>query len=250
MKAFFVILFLAMTSAGLAQDLADIRNKINYIINQKYLKMDSTGLSRLKGFRCECIEDLEVELEQNCFHVTDLNFDGKKDVIYSGPCPIYSDVNIYLNKGTGFKVAHRTVGDVVAIKRLGNRTKIYNLYDMCCSRGDHWLEEIVVEKDSAYVSDVIYYCEQTHISSDNTFLSVKVSGVLRETPEEDDAIKILPGDSEETVGNHILVLDEPRQAFRIRVDGQWALVLVNLSPGHSVIGWINLKQKDKKKSSE
>jgi hypothetical protein len=194
MKIGFTLLFFGLIGVSYGQTLAEIEKRLGLLDNHVELKYDTTGLSTLPKFEYFCDDHFEAyEFPENkskwdYYHVIDLNNDGLKDLLYSGPCLPYDQTGIFLNDGLSLKQIHSYPGQIISIEQKINGTIIETLKEFCCCDYFSDYVEVIIRNDSQVDKNEITFEGNTKIKLDKLVM-IKVIGVLRTSAELNDVKK-------------------------------------------------------------
>jgi hypothetical protein len=240
MKIWLTILALGAALASYGQMLQDIEKRLRLLENPpefKEFKYDTTGFSKLPPFKYFC--DDENENKWDYYHVIDLDNDGRKDLIYRGPCMPYSETAIFLNKGDSLDLVFSGAGHVVSIEKKLDKSVVQVLHWPCCCETSFGNYEIVIHKDSHVDKSLIIFEGNTKVTVDK-LKEIKVSGIVRSTDELNDTEKKRNCSDRIIKGNRLVEIKKPTNVFQLRQQGQWRLVLYTDDKKISWIGWIKV----------
>jgi hypothetical protein len=239
MKFGLTILLLAVVIAINAQTLTDIEKRLRLLGNKTGWTYDSAGLSKLPKLNYDCDDDNRSTWD--FYHVIDLNNDGLKDLIYSGPCHPYSQTDIFLNDGMTLRQIHDYPGELVSIDKKTDRTVINIFKEFCCC--DYYSDyiQVTIHNDSHIDKNQITFEGNTQIKVDK-LTEVKVKGILRTSPELNDKEKKDDCTDKIIKGNHLTYIDKLTTVFQITQSGQWLLILYPVDKMNSWIGWIKVDE--------
>jgi hypothetical protein len=238
MRLGLTIFLLVLSVASRSQTLSDTEERLRLLTNKEKWRFDTTGFSILPRFNHRC--DINNESPFDYYHVLDLNMDGKKDLIYSGPCNPYSQTTIFLNDGLKLKPIHDYPGLLVSIETKAD-SKSVNIFkeSIACDRFSE-LIQVTIFKDSRIETNQITFDATTKIQTE-TLSEIRVKGVLRTTPELDDKGKEDDCSGQAKKGNHLLYLDKLTSVIELKREGHWRLILYPMNRMNSWIGWISVE---------
>lgn len=243
MKLVLSITFLGLVIGLNAQTLKDIDRRLSYLNKSVPLTYDTTDFFTLPQVKYECDDHFEAfEFPENkksieFYHVVDLNNDGLKDLIYSGPCSPYYQTGIFLNDGKTLKLVYDYPGEVVSLEKLKDKTLINILKESCCC--DYYSDyiQVTIWNDSRVDKNQITFWSNTEINV-GMIGEIKIKGILRNSPEINDN-KIKDECSNSVMeGNHLTHIDKSTTVIQLNQFGQWKLILYNVDKENSYIGWI------------
>jgi hypothetical protein len=242
-KTILTIILLGLFTEMSGQSLDEIGQKIRLIKTPETITNDTTGLSQLPNSTMECDDHFkaydfpENKTKWDYYHVIDLNRDGLKDFIYSGPCLPYDQTLVYLHDGTRLKRVFEYAGQVVSIKQRKDRTTITLFKESCCCDYNSDLVEVIIHRDSRVEEKWITFFGNTEIKADKLEI-VKVNGILRTQPEEIDAEVKDSCTDQMLKGNHLRNIARTTDVIQLNMNGNWRLVLYTEDAKQSWIGWI------------
>ncbi|GCD76948.1 hypothetical protein JCM31826_04300 [Thermaurantimonas aggregans] len=243
MKLGLTIIFLGLVTGLNAQSLTDIEKRLRFLEKSAPLTYDTTGFSTLPKVKYLCDEHFDAyEFPENkktedYYHVVDLNNDGLKDLIYSGPCLPYDQTGIFLNDGKSLKLIHGYPGEVVSLEKSIDKTTINILKKSCCC--DYYSDyiQVTIWNDSRVDKHQITFFGNPEIKIDKV-TELKTKGVLRTSPEVNDIKKKDDCSDQIMEGNHLTRIDKITTVVQLSQSGQWKLVLYSVDKENSYIGWI------------
>jgi hypothetical protein len=235
MKFGVIILLVGFGIASNAQTLTDIEKRLRLLDNRVEWTYDTTGFSKLPKLEYDC--DGENENPWDYYHVVDLNNDGLKDLIYSGPCHPYSQTDIFLNNGQTLKQVHDYPGELISIEKKADGTVVNVFKEFCCC--DYYSDyiQLTIYNDSHVEKNQITFEGNTEVKFDR-LIELKVKGRLRTTPELNDKDHKDECTDQEIKGNHLAYIKNPTKVIQLKQSGQWRLVLYSVDKTNSWIGWI------------
>ncbi|NOS92106.1 MAG: hypothetical protein HOP30_09305 [Cyclobacteriaceae bacterium] len=254
MKTTILIFFLTLTIGSQCQSIENIKKRLQLLSDSSKIRSDTTGLSRLPRFTFFCTAEIiiteedrtektipsEIQDPWNYYSVIDLNNDGLNDLVYSGPCNPYDQTGILLNDGKSLQLIYDYPGVVISIVKGSTQTTIHSLYRPTGCYSNNELIEITIVKGKPPSINRIGYTVIPKLNLQN-LKNVKVQGVLRWSPKQDDVERKDECSDQRIKGNHLLNIDKPTEAIQLDQFGQWRLVLYKTSNHESIIGWIKRK---------
>jgi len=234
------ILIFVTTLTSYGQTLQEIEKRLKLLENPpefEEFKYDTTGFSKLPSFKYSC--DDENENRWDYYHVVDLNRDGRKDLIYRGPCMPYSETGIFLNRGDSLDLIFSEAGNVISIEQKNDRTIIQVLKSPCCCDEFYANDEIVIHHDSHVDLNHIIFKSNTKITLDK-LKEIKVAGIVRSIDELDDKEKKHMCFDQMIKGNHVTEIKKPTAVIQLSQHAQWRLILYPEDKKISWIGWIKM----------
>jgi hypothetical protein len=245
MRLAFTIFFFGLFGISYGQTISDIEKRLRLFDNQIVLKFDTTGLSTLPKFDYFCDDHFkaydfpESKNKWDYYHVIDLNNDGLKDLIYSGPCLPYPQTGIFLSDGVSLTRVHDYAGKVISIENKPGRTIINIFKEFCCCDYFSDYKEVIIRNDSHFDKNQISFEGNTQIKFDK-LREIKVKGVLRTSPELNDTEKKDDCSDQIIKGNHLAYIKKLTTVFQLNQSGQWRLILYPVDKFNSWIGWIKV----------
>ncbi len=228
--------FLPLTSC--AQTLADIGLRIKYLETGHQFKNDTAGLSLLPKLNYRCANEKKDHL--NYYHVADLNQDGLKDLIYSGPCSSKLQTGIFINTGTGFKKLYEYEGQIISVDKTAVTVVVNILKKSCCCEFYSQYIQISIDNKSQATKNVIVFNDKTSIRVASRLKKEKVVGTLRTSPQVNDAVK-RDACNNSIKGNQLTRIHEFKDVIQLNKAGAWWLVLYPENNERSWIGWMKLE---------
>ncbi len=236
MKYVLTILLTGLTVLAYGQTLTDVDRRLRLLEARVPFEHDTTGFSSLPKFDYFC--DNENQNTSDYYHVVDLNNDGLKDLIYSGPCMPYGQTGIFLNSGVSFRKIHNYPGEIVSIDKRPSKTIINILKVPCCC--DHYTEyiEVTVDDSSNVTKHIITFTKNTKLTLGSKLRAVTVVGTIRTSPVIDDVAK--KDDCRDVIirGNQLIRLTKFSNIIQLSRAGSWWLVLYPETKERSWIGWM------------
>ncbi len=238
MKLPFAILTTLVVNLSLGQSLEGLRNRLIILEKQPEFRMDTTGFSSLPKIEYGC--DNKNETPSEHYHVVDLNSDGRKDLLYSGPCKDAAQAAIFINTGKSLKKIYDNLGRIISIEKNGSKTSIHVYKE--ASRCDFFSQytEIVVNDKSEMTRHTIVFGARTKISVAGRLRQDKVVGTMRTTPDINDAVK-RDACNNTVRGNQLTRIHDFRDVVQINKSGPWWLVLYPETGDRAWIGWMKLE---------
>ncbi|MCZ8023634.1 MAG: hypothetical protein O9294_17855 [Cytophagales bacterium] len=243
MKHAITLIFLGLVVGLNAQSLTDIEMRLRFLEKSAPLTYDTTGFSVLPKFKYLCDEHFNAyefpdnKKTKDYYHVADLNNDGIKDLIYSGPCLPYDQTGIFLNDGKTLKQIHDYPGKVVSLEKSIDKTTINILKKSCCC--DYYSDyiQLTIWNDSRVEKNQITFWGNTEIKV-NKVKELKIKGTLRYSPDINDKKEKDDCSDQIQEGNHLAHINKLTKVFQLNQSGQWKLVLYAVDNENSYLGWI------------
>jgi len=237
------IIFLGLVAGLNAQILTDIEKRLSFLDKGIPLTYDTTDFPTLPKVKYLCDDHFDAfefpdnKKTKDYYHVVDLNNDGLKDLIYSGPCMPYDQTGIFLNDGKTLKLIHDYPGEVVSLEKVVDKTVINILKKSCCC--DYYSDyiQVTIWNDSRIDKNEITYWGNTEIKVDKV-TPFKIKGILRTSPEINDKKKKDDCSDQIIEGNHLAHINKLTTVVQLSQSGQWRLVLYEVDKDNSYIGWI------------
>ena len=233
MKHLIAIVFFLSSISLFSQDFNALKIRIGLLKTTSNFKVDSTGISKIQVPTYYC----DTKEPANNWHVQDLNNDGLKDLIYSGPCQPYHQTAIFLNSKKGFQLVSDLPGKIIAITNNTNGTEIHSYNPSCCCDYYSSLIKVTINNTSAVEESTISFHDKTIITASDKLYSKTISGILRSTPELDDVITKDPCTGEKVNGNVIGTV-ENEYVTVLNQEKNWLLVLIKQNDTYSNLGWV------------
>jgi hypothetical protein len=240
MKYLLTILVVGLAVHSHGQKLTELHQRLKFLEDRRDFQHDTTGFSTLPRFDNFC--DNDNSTESDYYHVADLNSDGIKDLIYSGPCKPYGQTRVFLNTGKSFKKAYSFPGQLVSLEDKSGVTVMNILKEACCC--DYYSEFIQVTIDGAsnVTKNIIAFAAKTKIKLNTKPKVVKVVGVIRTTPEVNDTNKKDSCRNQILKGNHVTRIHKFTDIIQLSEVGPWWLVLYQQNHERSWIGWMKMSK--------
>lgn len=238
MRLRFTILTTLLTTLSYGQSLDGLRTRLRILEKPSTFLNDTSGFSLLPKIDYGC--DGKNKKASDYYHVMDLNGDGRKDLIYSGPCKEATQTGIFLNTGKGFKKVYDNTGRVVLVEREGSETRI-NIFKEA-SKCDFFSQytEVVINEKNELRRNTIVFGAQTKITLAPRLKKDKVVGTMRTTPHINDVIK-RDACNNTIKGNQLMRISDFRDIVQINKVGPWWLVLYPETGDRAWIGWMKLE---------
>jgi hypothetical protein len=238
MRLPFTILITLLATLSYGQSLDGLRSRLKILEEPSGFRNDTTGFSSLPKIDYSC--DNQNKIPSDNYHVVDLNGDGLKDLIYSGPCKNVTQSAIFLNTGRVFRKAYDNIGRVVSVEKVESETKINIIKE--ASRCDFFSQytEVVINEKSQIRRNTIVFGAQTKISVAARLREDKAMGTMRTTPQVNDIIK-RDACNNTIKGNHLTRIHDFRNIVQINKAGPWWLVMYPESGDRAWIGWMKLE---------
>jgi hypothetical protein len=254
MKIYFLIFFLGFTAVSMGQSIENIQKRLKLLNTDMKVKFDTTGFSKLPRFSFFCTSEIVITEEGGTekivpsetqepwkyYSVIDLNNDGLNDLIYSGPCSVYDQTGVFVNDGKTLQLVYDYPGRIISIEQNGIRTTINSLYQPTGCDPDNELTEIVISKGISATTNRISFANIPKLNLDE-LKKVKIKGMLRWSPKQDDMEKKEGCFDRLVKGNHLLLIDKLTEVIQLKQSGRWLLILYKKNKDESIIGWIEIK---------
>ena len=239
MMRFWLTILLAIFSTFVcAQPLDDISKRLKYLENHGDFQFDTTGFSFLPKLDYRC--DNGNANRWDYFHVVDVNQDGLNDLIYSGPCSPDNQTAVFLNNGRVFRKVYDYPGKIVSIEKIQSGT-IINIFKEAIRCEDYsQYTAIFIDVKSQLTKNTILFAPKTKIALAGRLRQEKVVGLIRTTPQINDAIKRNDCNTAVLKGNQLTRIEEFRDVVQLNKYGEWWLVLYPETREKSWIGWMRL----------
>ncbi len=240
MKYLLTLLIIGAAVLSHGQTLTELHQRLKLLQRPLGFKHDTTGFSSLPKFNYFC--DNQNSNKSDYYHVIDLNEDGIKDLIYSGPCKPYGQTRIFFNNGEAFKKVHSYPGELVSIEKKSSMTVINILKKACCC--DYYSEyiQLTIDPASNVIKNIIAFGADTKIKLNARPKVVKVVGVIRTTPELNDIVKKDSCRNQTLKGNHVTRIHKFTDIIQLNEVGTWWLVLYKQNQERSWIGWMKMSK--------
>lgn len=231
-----VIVASAVFSYG--QPLADISRRLKVLENPTDFKHDASEFSTLPKVDYHC--DNKNQNASDFYHVVDLNADGLKDLIYSGPCSPYNQTAIFVNTGRSLKKIYDYAGKIVSIEKNSSSTIVNILKEACCCEFYSQFIQVTINDKSQFTKNTIVFGAKTKITLASKLREEKVVGTLRTTPQVNDVIKRDECNNAVIRGNQLKRIHDFENVIQLNKSGPWWLVLYQETSERSWIGWMRL----------
>ena len=237
MKYSLTILAGVWVAVSFGQPLADISKRLKALEQQTTFYHDTAGFFKLPRFDYRC--DNGNEHPWDYYHIMDVNRDGLKDLIYSGPCGDHAQTGIFLNVGRVFRRIYDFPGVVISID-TGMVTTINMLREACCCEDYSQYIQVTIDQDARLTKNTIVFDPKTKIKLANKLSRVKVVGTIRGTPQINDVIKKNECKTAVLTGNQLTRIVEFKSIVQLNKSGPWWLVLYPENNEMSWLGWMRL----------
>lgn len=219
-----------------SQSIPDLHKRLLLLTDSAKFTGDTTGISKFSNIPNIC----DDKIQWGNYHVTDLNFDGLNDLIYTGPCNPYNQTQIFLSKGSTLELVFECAGEVVAIFQNPTLIRI-NIFKESCSC-DYYsdLTEITIDTNSNLTQNRITFHADTKIVLDDTLETFWYKGLLRTTPL-DDSLDKKDECSDNIVHGNKLVSVKKAEVIQLSKIENWSLVLFREHNETYWIGWVAKK---------
>lgn len=238
MRFGFIIVMVLVAVQVCGQAVSDISKRLLLLQNDAEFKFDASDFSSLPEFENHC--DNKNENPTDYYHVTDLNNDGKSDLIYSGPCEPTGQTTIYLNAGNKLRKAGAFPGKLIAIDKNGAGSVLHILKEVCCCYPFNEFIQVTIDRDSKIAKNTITFGSDTKIRLNNRLRQEKVMGTIRTTPRVYDVPKADECKRQVYRGNQLRRVEGFKDVVQLYRAGEWWLVLYPESTERSWIGWMKL----------
>ena len=238
MQFWLTILLVVITTFVYGQPQGDIGKRLKHLERKEAFKLDTTGFSSLPKFDYRC--DNANANKWDYFHVVDLNRDGLKDLIYSGPCSSDNQTGIFLNNGRVFKRIYDYPGKLISIDETESATIINILKEATRCEDYSQYTELTIDLHSKVTKNTILFNPKTKITIGARLRQEKVVGMIRTTPQINDEIKRNECNTAVRKGNQLTRIDEFKNIIQLNKFGEWWLVLYPENREKSWIGWMRL----------
>lgn len=219
--------------------LEEVQRILKVLNDTSGIPRDTIGFSELPKIDFLC--DEEYQFERKYYSIIDLNHDGLKDLIYSGPCLVYDQTVIFIQKGSRFLKIYDEAGRVVSVRTFDSMTHVYSQYEPVGCYSDNHLSEISIKNDSIPIVKRINYVKFPKMTL-NSLKLIKVKGVLRWSPKEDEVDRKDPCSDNVIHGNHLLRIENERSVIQVAREKDWSFVLYKTDEANSILGWIKKEQ--------
>lgn len=243
MKHGLTILLLVLTATTDAQTLREIDKRIGLLEKNIALRYDTSGFSTLPKVKYLCDSHLEAfdvpdnKTMMDFYHVVDLNDDGLKDLVYSGPCLPYYQTGIFLNDGKSLNVVYSYPGEIISLEKYSDKTVINTLKEACCCDYYSHFTEVTIWNDSHVEKNQITFEGNTPIKVGQV-RKLRTNGILRTSPEVNDTKREDECSGQIIEGNHLTHIVNPTTLIQLGHSGEWKLVLYQVDKDNSFVGWI------------
>ncbi|HET6541478.1 MAG TPA: hypothetical protein VFG46_13400 [Chryseolinea sp.] len=238
MRYWFTILLWTFVTFVYGQQMHNLSKRLQHLEKQGDFKFDTTGFSSLPKFDYRC-DDANAH-RWDYFHVVDLNQDGLKDLIYSGPCSPNNQTGIFLNNGRAFKRIYDYPGKIVSIEKSESATVINILKEATPCEDYSQYTEVSVDLNSQVAKHTILFGPTTKITIGGRLKQEKVVGMIRTTPQVNDEVKRNECNTAVRKGNQLTRIEEFKNIVQLNKSGDWWLVLYQENGEKSWIGWMRL----------
>jgi hypothetical protein len=161
-------------------------------------------------------------------------------LIYSGPCSPNNQTAVFLNNGRVFRKVYDYPGDIVSIEKIQSGTLINILKEAIRCEDYSQYTAIFIDIKSQLTKNTILFAPKTKITMAGRLRQEKVVGLIRTTPQINDAIKRNDCNTAVLKGNQLTRIEEFRDVVQLNKFGEWWLVLYPETREKSWIGWMRL----------
>jgi hypothetical protein len=238
MRYSFIIIVLLWSTIANGQK-SSLSARLALLVDSPNPLFDTTGLSQLPKIDNHCSRNNKNPYD--FYHVTDLNNDGEKDLIYSGPCEPSEQTSIYINTGGRLKRVFAFPGKVVAIERKTSGSILHILKDVCCCYPFREFIQVNIDNDSKITKNVITLGADTRVRLNARFKVDKVMGTIRTTPIVNDVPKADACKRQVYRGNQLRRVEGFKDVTQLYRSGAWWLVLFRENEERSWLGWMKLE---------
>lgn len=233
MRYWIAILSVNFYLTAFSQSIPDLHKRLLLLTDSVKFIGDTTGISKFSIIPNSCND----EIQWGNYHVTDLNFDGLNDLIFTGPCNPYNHTEIYINKGSILEMVFECAGEVLAIDQTPVLIRINIFKESCCCDYYSALTEITIDPNSNLTQNKIIFHADTKIVLDDTLTTFRYKGLLRTTPLADNLDK-KDECSDNTVHGNKLFLVKKTEVIELSNIENWSLVLFSEQNATYWIGWV------------
>lgn len=220
-----------------AQSLKEIKSRFKLLENPHMFKHDTSDFFLLPKVVYRCANGNKVKSDY--YHVEDLNDDGKKDLVYSGPCSGLNQTAIFLNTGRGYKKFYDFPGTLLSIEKVASGKVINILKEAGKCEFYSQYTQLTINSKSEVTKNTIVFSPKTKITVSNNLLNEKIVGTLRTTPQINDAVE-RDACNNKTKGNQLTRIHEFKDVIQLSKSGPWWLVFYPENNQRGWIGWIKL----------
>lgn len=179
------------------------------------------------------------------FHLTDLNGDGRDDIIYEGSCPAENTVKIWIADGKGeYEIVFDWTGEVVALE-VGYGTGMIGIHKKATKCAPYY-QLILVYFEKQHLNPEVFEVK-VHNETVEEFLTVNFRDVsevlqnkwrLRTLPELDDK-QPRTTCTNKTIKGNVLGDFVAERSFELKSGkGDWKLMMIkDLKKGNFHVGW-------------
>lgn len=244
MRISLTILILCIVIGSSAQSLHAIEARLRLLERKDSIQYDTTGLHLLPKSTYLCDGHFEqfgdsTRNTLDYYHVTDLNGDGLKDLIYSGPCLPYDVTGIFLNEGSRLKRVYEYGGKIVSIDKQRDVVRVNILYDAIGCHNYSELIQVTIHKNSLVEKHHILFAKWSDIVIDKVERA-NVTGIVRTKREVDDQERKDNCSGQIFKGNHLTQIKTLTNVIQLSTNGPWKLVLCSDERNKEIswLGWI------------
>lgn len=198
------------------------------------LPNDTHGLFELPHLRFDC-----ESYDKGNFHVTDLNGDRINDLLYHGPCKPTIQTAAFIHNGIGYDKVLDVAGAIVEIERSDEGAKLY-LYNPAadCMDADRMGCYELNRRGELVAETTLLWSIDDTLPARPDNIPTHVRGVVRDHPQEDDALRTEPCFGDTVMGNRLFDTPDATAALLLRTCGDWQQVLVPHGEHNYRIAWI------------
>jgi hypothetical protein len=204
-----------------------------------FLHNDTAGISKVWIPKFDC----EVEHHEN-FHICELNGDGRKDLIYHGPCRPYMESAAFIETDYGLKKVLDVAGGILEIENLGAGSNIYVYNEAIGCLLTNCLGSYHIDAAGEWTDcRSLVWLPEDQFDAQRSMPIILLRGMLRHTPFEEDIPEIDECFGDTVMGNQIGPL-EYVDGLLLREEGEWQMVCVPWGLSTFRVAWIKNELKD------
>jgi hypothetical protein len=232
------ILLVGLDFALCGQSNSELRRRLLLLEDRSAFLFDTTGISLFSAIPNPC----DDTIHWNSYHVMDLNSDGLKDLIYSGPSNPYVETNIYMNTGNGLKFVFQSAGQVVSVQNNLTFSTINILKEACCCDKYSDQLELKIDNHNNIAQNTISFHSDTKIFIDDSLETFVFKGIIRTNPTLDDIRRTDECSDLVYEGNKLISTKKKAEVVQLSNNEDWSLILFKENNQRYWIGWIETKE--------
>jgi hypothetical protein len=238
MKCSIVLFFVGLNLVSNAQTNSEIHDRLSLLMDSQVFDFDTTGVSSFSVIPNPCDDSINWDY----YHVIDLNFDGLKDLVFSGPCNPYIETVVFLNNGNELEKVFQCGGQLITIENMASSSAIYIIKEAVGC--DKYLEqlELIIDKDSNLIQNTISFHTETTVTILDNLSTFEFKGFVRTNPKCDNKRRKDECSGIVYKGNRLFSIKKRTEVLQLNKSGDWILILYKENHERYWIGWVESKK--------